>query len=176
MPPRSKPQTDPNSDTAEREHWRQQADRLARLLDSMVRVPGTDLTIGLDPLLGLIPGVGDVISHCLGSLLLFLAAQLRVPRIVMVRMTLNIGINTIVGSVPVFGDLFSVWFRSNVRNAQILRRYSQPGHDRSTAQDWTFVIALALATLVFFAAIALALLWLAVKLVRSWEPSYQILT
>ena len=126
----------------DREHVRALADFIARLLDSVLYIPGTRIRIGLDPLLGLIPGVGDIIANLIGSSILFFAAQLQVPKIVMVRMALNMGINTIMGAIPGLGDLFSIWFRSNEKNAQLLRRYTTQPTTRATTGDWLFVTGL----------------------------------
>ena len=97
------------------------AELLAKVLDTTVKIPGTSLYLGLDPLIGLIPGLGDVLANLMGAVILGLAARLDVPRIVITRMSLNLLINGVVGAVPVLGDLFSVWFQSNMRNAALLR-------------------------------------------------------
>jgi len=128
----------------DREQIRAFADFIAQLLDSAFCIPGTRIRIGLDPLLGLFPGIGDVIANLIGSSILFLAAQLQVPKIIMTRMALNMGINTVVGAIPGIGDLFSIWFRSNEKNAQLLRRYTTQTTTRATPGDWIFVICLIL--------------------------------
>src|SRR3954463_13323154 len=76
------------------------------LLDSAFRVPGTSMTFGLDPLLGLIPGLGDLTTPLFASLLLLHAVRLRIPRVVQVRMLMNAAIDFLIGVVPVVGDLF----------------------------------------------------------------------
>lgn len=129
----------------DREQIRAFADFIAQLLDSAFCIPGTRIRVGLDPLLGLIPGVGDVIANLIGSSILFLATQLQVPKIIMARMALNMGINTVIGAIPGIGDLFSIWFRSNEKNAQLLRRYTTQTTTRATPGDWIFVIGLILA-------------------------------
>jgi uncharacterized protein DUF4112 len=114
------------------------ADLLAQVLDTTVKIPGTTLYLGLDPLLGLIPGVGDAIANLLGTVILGFASRLRLPRIVLARMSLNLLINGTIGAVPILGDLFSVWFRSHSRNAALLREAaSRP--QRQTGQDWLYV-------------------------------------
>ena len=128
----------------DREQIRALADFIARLLDSAFLIPGTRVRIGLDPLLGLLPGAGDIIANLIGSSILFLATRLRVPKIIMVRMALNMGLNTVIGVIPGFGDLFSVWFRSNEKNAQLLRRYTTPSASQTTLGDWVFVVGLTL--------------------------------
>jgi Domain of unknown function (DUF4112) len=139
------------------------ADILAKVLDTSIRIPGTSWSIGLDPLLGLIPGIGDVIANLIGTVILGIATRLQVPRIVLTRMSLNLLINGTVGAVPVIGDLFSVWFRSHARNAALLREAAQKP-DRETHADWFYVggiiggtVALLLLTIAF-------MIWLVYKL------------
>jgi hypothetical protein len=116
---------------------------LAQVLDRSIRVPGTDIRIGLDPIVGLIPGFGDAVASLAGSMILFLAAQLHVPKIVLVRMSVNIAINGAIGSIPLLGDIFSVWFQSNVKNVELLERHVEEARI-STLADWAFVIGLLL--------------------------------
>ena len=97
------------------------AEFLAKILDTTVRIPGTRIYVGLDPLLGLIPGIGDMLANLIGTVILILAARLQVPRIVVARMSLNLLINGTIGAIPILGDLFSIWFRSHARNAVLLR-------------------------------------------------------
>jgi len=127
---------------SDREQVRAFAEFIARLLDSAFFIPGTRIRIGLDPLLGLIPGIGDIIANLIGSSILLFAAQLHVPKIVIARMALNMGINTVIGAIPGLGDLFSIWFRSNQTNARLLRRYTTQRTTRATTSDWIFVIGL----------------------------------
>ena len=148
----------------EREELRALADMIATFLDSAFVLPGTNIRIGLDPLLGLIPGIGDLIANLIGSSILFMATQLGVPRIVIFRMALNIFLNMLLGVVPGIGDLFSFWFKSNVRNATLLRRYCQPLPPASTALDWIYVISLVVIVLATLVGILIAFLWLIKKI------------
>lgn len=93
---------------------------LARVLDSAVRIPGTSITLGLDALVGLAPGVGDLAGAAMSGYIVIAAARMGVPPAVLTRMLLNLGIDTIVGSVPLLGDLFDVGFRANMRNAALV--------------------------------------------------------
>ena len=115
------------------------AQALGQLLDASLTIPGTTIKIGLDPLIGLIPGIGDFISNAIGSSLLFLATKAGVPRIVILRMSLNIVINMVVGAIPIIGDLFSIWFKSNLQNAQLLHRHCQTTVPVTTLIDWAYV-------------------------------------
>jgi len=90
---------------------------LAEWLDQRFTIPGTSIRIGLDPILGLIPGTGDMIANLAGSAIILIAAQYRLPKIVLLRMGLNVALNAMIGTIPVFGDIFSIWFRSNIKNA-----------------------------------------------------------
>jgi hypothetical protein len=115
---------------------------IAELLDRRFHVPGTRIRIGLDPILGLVPGIGDAIANAIGSFIVFVAVQQGVPRITLARMSLNIAINALVGAIPVAGDVFSVWWKSNVKNLELLDRHLSRGPAVSTAPDWGFVAAL----------------------------------
>ena len=150
----------------DREQIRAFADFIAQLLDSAFCIPGTRIRIGLDPLLGLIPGVGDVIANLIGSSILFLATQLQVPKIIMARMAFNMGINTVIGAIPGIGDLFSIWFRSNEKNAQLLRRYTTQTTTRATPGDWIFVISL---TIALFILVGGTLTLVVLGIQKIWE-------
>lgn len=93
---------------------------IARLLDTAFRVPGTNIRFGLDGILGLIPGVGDVAGAALSGYVILTAARAGAPSTLLARMLANVGIDALVGAVPLLGDLFDVAFRANVRNATLL--------------------------------------------------------
>jgi hypothetical protein len=95
---------------------------LARLLDSAVRVPGTNIRFGADAVIGLLPGLGDIGGAALAGYLVILAQRLGVPRAVVLRMLANVAVDTIAGSVPVIGDLFDVAYKSNLKNVALLER------------------------------------------------------
>lgn len=109
------------------------------LLDSAFRVPGTNLTFGLDPLLGLIPVLGDLTTPIFAALLLLHAVRLRIPKIVQLRMLMNAAIDLVIGVVPVVGDVFDFGWKANVRNLALLERHAHPDA-RATASDWGFVL------------------------------------
>ena len=116
---------------------------VARLMDSAFVIPGTNIRFGLDPLIGLLPGIGDG-TTALTSLLLLLKSAPHVPRVVLARMALNIVLNTALGAAPGLGDAFSFWFKSNERNYALLQKHaSSPG--ASTRGDWLFIGGLLLA-------------------------------
>ena len=113
---------------------------LALIMDNFLRVPGTKLRFGLDPIIGLLPGIGDVTSAIISAVAFVHAARCGVPKILLARLAMNILINELVGIIPGLGDAFSFWFKSNVRNYELLRRYSA-APARSRRSDWIFVIA-----------------------------------
>jgi hypothetical protein len=96
---------------------------LSRALDSAFQVPGTRFRIGLDPLLGLIPGVGDVAGGALSAYIVLEAARLGAPRPVVLRMLGNVLLDSLFGSVPVLGDLFDATWKANARNVALLERH-----------------------------------------------------
>jgi Domain of unknown function (DUF4112) len=113
---------------------------LALIMDDLLRFPGTKFRFGLDPIIGLLPGIGDVTSAIISAMAFVHAARSGVPKILLARMAMNILINELVGIIPGLGDAFSFWFKSNVRNYELLRRYSAaPAGSRRG--DWIFVIA-----------------------------------
>jgi Domain of unknown function (DUF4112) len=139
---------------------------LADLLDRRYTIPGTSIRIGLDPVIGLIPYVGDAIVSFAGAFILVVAAQSQLPKIVLVRMSLNIAINGMVGAIPILGDLFSVWFKSNVRNMELLERYAVGDRRTSTVGDWVFVVGLLLGIAFVVVGTVVGIFWL---LTRAWE-------
>ena len=135
----------------------------AGLLDNAFGIPGTRLRFGWDPILGLVPGIGDLIAPAYGIAIIVTAAQLGVPRVVQVRMLLTAAVDLVVGSIPVVGDVFDFVWRANYRNMALLERHLQaPRPARRT--DWLFVIVvlavLALIALLPLVVLALLLQWL----------------
>ncbi|HEX4665280.1 MAG TPA: DUF4112 domain-containing protein [Chthoniobacterales bacterium] len=132
---------------------------LALIMDNFLRVPGTQFRFGLDPLMGLLPGLGDTGSAIISAMALVAAARRGLPKILLARMSLNILINEAIGIIPVVGDAFSFWFKSNVRNYELLRRHTAAPH-RSSKSDWVFV-ALVLGALGLILLVSLAVsFWL----------------
>lgn len=122
---------------------------LARLLDDLVRIPGTNIGIGLDPVIGLIPGVGDMIGGLVSSYILMVAAQEGVPTSVLTRMLGNIALDSIVGIVPVLGDVFDVGVKANRRNVDLLDRYlATPSQTKAASRGVVALIVLAALLLV----------------------------
>jgi hypothetical protein len=132
--------------------------RLARLFDSAFRIPGTQITFGIDPLIGLVPGLGDLASPLLTVAILWHAAKLRVPKVVLARMVLNALIDAGVGAIPVAGDLFDFAWRATEWNMALLERHAMPGQ-RATSADYLFV-SICVLIVALGAMIPLLVLWL----------------
>lgn len=114
---------------------------LAWVLDNSIPIPIIGRRIGLDAIVGFVPGVGDVLSGGLGVFVVIRGAMLGLPRVVLARMTANVAIDFVVGVVPVLGDAFDLWFKSNQRNVNLARRYiAEP--DASTRGQWLFLLAI----------------------------------
>jgi hypothetical protein len=132
---------------------------LAELLDQRFTIPGTSIRIGLDPIIGLIPGIGDTLANLAGSAILVIGAQLHLPKIVLLRMGWNIAVNTLIGAIPVVGDVFSIWFRSNVKNAQLLERYATRQSRSAAPGDWAFVVVLVIGLILLLVGMLAAITW-----------------
>jgi hypothetical protein len=136
----------------------QTLERLEILLDDAVRIPGTGIRFGLDGIIGLVPGLGDVLGGLL-SLLIPLAAWIRgVPYVTLARMAVNIGIGVLVGTIPVLGDIFDIAWKPNRRNYRLLRLHLGEPH-RHTRRDWAFLALLIAALAAVFALPIILTLW-----------------
>jgi hypothetical protein len=102
-------------------------DRLAYWLDERFRLPGTNVRMGLDGLLGLVPGIGDTLGGLISAYILLEAWRLGIPNSVLMRMLANLGIDVVVGSVPVLGDVFDIGWKANRRNVNLLLRHLRAG-------------------------------------------------
>jgi hypothetical protein len=96
---------------------------LARLLDAAITVPGTNIRFGLDSLIGLVPGLGDMAGAAMSGYIVLASARLGAPSPVLARMVANVAVDAVVGSVPLLGDLFDVGWRANIRNTELLDRH-----------------------------------------------------
>ena len=128
--------------------------RWSRLMDSAYRVPGTSIRFGWDPIVGLVPGVGDVATASFAVTILYHAYLLGVPRVVLLRMVLNILIDLAAGLVPFAGDVADIALKSNSLNLALLERHERPGAT-PTSGDWAIVL---LAVVVIGGVLALVLL------------------
>jgi len=96
---------------------------LAKLLDDSITIPGTGWKIGFDPIVGLIPGIGDLIGAVLSGYIILEAARADIPAVTLVRMLANVGIDTLLGAVPGVGDVFDAAWKSNTKNVALLERH-----------------------------------------------------
>lgn len=110
--------------------------RVAWLLDSFIRVPGTNFRVGIDSLIGLIPGFGDAVGALLSSYILAEAARLGMPKATLLRMGLNIAVETVVGMVPIAGDIFDMAWKANQRNVRLLDAYLDNPRRTATTSRW----------------------------------------
>jgi Domain of unknown function (DUF4112) len=116
--------------------------RLSWLMDDFIRVPGLGWRFGLDAIVGLIPGFGDTATSLVSFYILASAVRYRVPKVTLLRMGLNIGIDYLVGSLPLLGDLFDAWWKSNQMNVALLSKRATVSADearKGTLSDWLFV-------------------------------------
>jgi hypothetical protein len=97
--------------------------KLSRIMDTSIGIPFTKFRIGIDPILGLVPGAGDLISTAFSAYIIFLATRFGLPREDLTKMIFNVGLEAVVGTVPLVGDLFDAFYKSNIRNLAILEQH-----------------------------------------------------
>ncbi|HIK10659.1 MAG TPA: DUF4112 domain-containing protein [Oscillatoriaceae cyanobacterium M33_DOE_052] len=136
---------------------------LAHILDNAIPIPGTPYRIGIDPILGLIPGGGDIAGAILSAYIVFSAGMLGAPKDSLVQMLLNIVLESVVGTVPVVGDLFDATWKANVKNLELLETHLQAtptdatrGETLSTPAPKWFIWAVVAVVVLVALAIALA--------------------
>ncbi len=133
--------------------------RWAVLLDSAFRIPGTGIRFGLDAIIGLIPGLGDISTPAFAGLLLMQAVRMRLPVVVQARMVLNAAFDMLIGLVPILGDLADIGWKANLKNLALLERHARPGIPPARG-DYLFVwIFLAFLALIAVAPLVL-IVWL----------------
>ncbi len=160
------PSQDPNWEHREavREHVR----HIAWLLDGAFVIPGTNARIGLDPLLGLIPVIGDLIGLIAGGYIVILAASLGVPRVVLMRMWLNVAIDAVLGTIPVIGDLLDAAWRANLMNAELLDRALDDPKATARRSGW-YLVGLFLLLIVVTAGVVWVIIWLIGLLIQAFS-------
>jgi hypothetical protein len=138
------------------------------LLDEAFVIPGTRIRFGLDGIIGLIPGLGDVLAGIL-SLIIPLVAWIRgVPYITLVRMLTNVSIGLLIGTIPIVGDAFDIFWKANRRNYRLLTRSIAEPH-RHTWRDWGFLLLLGVGLGVVFAIPLALVVWL-IAMLAHWRP------
>ena len=120
----------------------QSLEQLSRWMDGLFRIPGTGWRFGLDAIVGLIPGVGDTATALASFYILASGVRYRVPKVTLLRMGMNIGLDYVFGSIPVIGDLFDVAWKSNQKNVELLRQratVTAAEAKKGRTSDWIFV-------------------------------------
>jgi hypothetical protein len=143
---------------------------LARWTDTVFRIPGINLRFGLDAIIGLIPGVGDLLTSAASLYILNAASRYNVSRITLARMATNILLDTLVGALPIVGDLFDAYWKSNQRNVELLRRHAHaaPGAEKSLQRrDRWFVIAVIAGLVALMIAAGVAAVWILSAIVSA---------
>lgn len=134
---------------------------LARWMDTKFRIPGTNFRFGLDGLLGLIPGVGDLSTFAISGYLVLLMARNGASGYILARMILNIVVDAALGAIPVVGDLFDFVNKANVKNMRLMQQYYQHGRHRGSA--WGVIIPV----LIVLGLILAGIIWLLYRLISS---------
>jgi hypothetical protein len=111
--------------------------KFSRLMDTAIGIPGTKFRIGLDPIIGLIPGAGDIVSTIISGYIIYLATRVGVSNDNLKEMIFNVGLEFVVGTIPLFGDIFDAFYKSNIRNLEILEEHimaTEPELGKADAQ------------------------------------------
>ncbi len=143
-------------------------DQLSRAMDGLFRIPGTGWRVGLDALVGLVPGVGDFATTAVSFYILAAGVRYRVPKVTLLRMASNVAVDYLLGAVPFVGDLFDVAWKSNQMNVELLKqRASVPAEEarRGRLSDWLFLGVIFVGLLVLLAGSLATSLWLLTQLV-----------
>jgi hypothetical protein len=138
--------------------------RVTHVLDELVSVPGTPIKVGLDPVIGVIPIAGDALAALVGIWVILEASRFGIPRVVLGRMVANLVLDLGIGAIPLIGDAYDVFFRSNSRNLDLFRRHAlDPG--ASTRGEQAFFVGLLV--------LGIGLLWLAATVI-GWIGSTRL--
>ncbi len=142
-------------------------EKIAKLLDSKFRIPGTNLRFGLDPILGLVPGIGDVSAFFMSSLLVLAMVRHGASGRVTALMTINVLIDTLVGGIPIIGNIFDFFYKANNRNLRLLKRHHLEGRYQGSAKRVLIIASLVMLLLLigiiflFWKLIAFGIDWIA---------------
>jgi len=156
------PQSNDTSQYADNQRKLQSLDKLAWLLDSSIKIPGTNRTIGLDGIIGLIPGIGDAFAGMLSAYIIIKALIMGLPIFVIAQMIVNMIIEGVIGAIPFFGDIFDFIFKSNRRNVRLMRNYFE---DPKETAERSASSVIGLLVVLFF--VFLMTIWLIFK-VLGW--------
>ena len=131
--------------------------KYAVLLDSAFQVPGTQMRFGIDPIVGLIPGVGDLVTGFFSVMILLHSLRLKIPKVVVARMLVNTALDLAAGAIPILGDLFDAGYKANLKNLRLLERHARPGVKPETS-DYIFV-GLCVGIVLLAAIVPIIVLW-----------------
>lgn len=140
--------------------------RLSDFLDNAIAIPGTSYRVGIDPLLGLFPGVGDYLGAFLSGYIIFEAARLGASRPTLIRMFFNVILETILGLIPGLGDIFDVFWKANVKNRLLLEK-QLVSSDRREQTDWLFLVALLVGLVLIIVGVASFSLWVLISVIQA---------
>jgi hypothetical protein len=143
-------------------------EQLSRMMDGLFRIPGTGWRVGLDALVGLVPGVGDFATTAVSFYILAAGVRYRVPKVTLLRMASNVAVDYLLGAVPFVGDLFDVAWKSNQMNVELLRQRASVTPEearRGRVSDWLFLGVIFVGLLVLLAGSLALSLWLLMQLV-----------
>jgi len=130
---------------------------VATVLDDAIRIPGTNIRFGLDPVIGLVPGLGDLLGGAASAYIILEAARAGASASILVRMAANVGIDTLIGALPVIGDLFDFAWKSNARNVRLLARHVDAPIETRRASTALLVAVLGTLALIAVGASVLAI-------------------
>ena len=143
-------------------------ERIGMIMDRAIRIPGTQIRIGLDPIIGfLFPVVGDWVGGAVGTYIILASIRHGLPKRTIARMVFNVGVDFALGSIPLIGDAFDFVWKSSDMNLRLLNKYAT-GHRGSFWSDWALVFVL----LGVLFALMLGVIWLAVLAVRSMGAQF----
>ena len=143
-------------------------EQLSRAMDGLFRIPGTGWRVGLDALVGLVPGVGDFATTAVSLYILAAGVRYRVPKVTLLRMASNIAVDYLLGAVPFVGDIFDVAWKSNQMNVELLKQRAAVSPEEAKQgrlSDWLFLAVIVLVLLVLLLASVATSLWLLTQLV-----------
>lgn len=141
--------------------------KLQQSLDAAFRIPGTRMRFGWDSIIGLIPGGGDTVTGLLACAFVVQAFQMRLPKVVQLRIILNIVIDMLIGLVPIAGDVADLFWKANTRNLALIERHADEVQPASIG-DWLFVLAIAAAIAFVVALPFIVLYWMIVTLEHAF--------
>jgi hypothetical protein len=134
-------------------------DLLSRALDTWFRIPGTPIRFGIDGILGLVPGIGDILGGLASCVIIFAAWVRGAPYVTLARMLANVAIEVVVGAIPIAGDVFDIAWRANRRNYALLAEHiEQPRTHRWS--DWLFLLSLAVLVALVLALPLIGIAWM----------------